>query len=315
MANAFNMELRAQREWSWLLATWLFLGGTGSGLFLLFLAVELPLALAVCSLALILTGGVVLLLELGNPLRAWRTIFRAGTSWLSRGVLFVLLFVLTAAVSIGPRLAASSWLAPLDNTAFEQFFGWIAGLCALMIILYPALFFLSTSRAIPFWRTPLLPFLFVGYGLLGGAGFVLLFAPYWAAPSSIALLAVTLIAINAVMIAIYLFTMHRSEISARESVRLLNCTPLGLIFWLGVVVSGMILPVLEILLVQSNGMVAGALILLGGLLFRYCLLKAGVYIPPALVGTELDLSKLNRTSAAFEREYAGMNAQGAGHSG
>ena len=87
MSNAFNMELRAQQEWSWLLAIWLFLGGTGSGLFLVFLAFGLPPFYGAVALALIVVGGVVLLLELGNPLRAWRGIFRAGTSWLSRGVL------------------------------------------------------------------------------------------------------------------------------------------------------------------------------------------------------------------------------------
>ena len=86
MSNAFNMELRAQQEWSWLLAIWLFLGGTRQR--------PLPAlsGLRACrrSMALwrwrsILVGGVDLLLELGSPLRAWRAVFRAGTSWLSRG--------------------------------------------------------------------------------------------------------------------------------------------------------------------------------------------------------------------------------------
>ena len=57
MSNAFNTELRAQQEWSWLLAIWLFLGGSGSGLFLLFVAFELPPYDAAVSLALIATGA------------------------------------------------------------------------------------------------------------------------------------------------------------------------------------------------------------------------------------------------------------------
>jgi len=315
MANVFNMELRAQQEWSWLLAIWLFLGGTGSGLFLLFLAFELATLYGVLSLGLIMAGGVVLLLELGNPLRVWRTLFRPGTSWLSRGVFFVLIFIASSAVVLAPRLGILPWLSPLTDSLAIRLLGWVAGLCALMIVLYPAFFFLTTSRAIPFWNTPLLPLLFVGYAVLGGAGGVLLLAGFSSIPSQIEPLAVTMILINAAMILIYLLTMYRAGGSAQESVRLLNRNALGLIFWLGVVVAGMVLPLLEILIVRWSMAPAGALILVGGLLFRYCLLKAGVYIAPALVEADVDLKTLNRTSAEFEREYAGMGAQSAGRSG
>ncbi len=312
MSNAFNMELRAQQEWSWLLAIWLFLGGSGSGLFLLFLALALSPVYAAVSLALIVVGGVVLLLELGNPLRAWRAIFFLGSSWLSRGAFCVFLFAVSALLSVGPRFEILSWLSPLDNSLAARLLGWLAGLCALMIILYPAFFFRSTSRAIPFWNTPLLPLLFASYAGLGGVGLVLLLTPYLEAPSQVAPLAGVLILINAALISIYLVVMHRSGGSARESVRLLSHPPLSLIFWIGVVVLGMVFPLVEVLFIQSTMAVAGAFLLLGGFLFRYCLLKAAVYIPPALVATEFDLSKLNRTSADFEREYAGMGATRSG---
>ena len=208
MSNAFNTELRAQQEWSWLLAIWLFLGGTGSGLFLVFLAFELPPFYGAVALALILVGGVVLLLELGNPLRAWRGVFRAGTSWLSRGVLFVVLFVVSAFLSVVPRLEIFAWFAPLDNGLAVRLLGWFAGFCALMITLYPAFFFRSASRAIPFWNTPLLPLFFVGYALLGGAGNPVAAHPYANAPSQVAPLAVALIVIEAAMVAIHLTEMH-----------------------------------------------------------------------------------------------------------
>lgn len=315
MANVFNMELRAQQEWSWLLAIWLFLGGTGGGLFLLFLAFELPVIYGALSFGLIMAGGVVLLLELGNPLRVWRTLFRPGTSWLSRGVFFVLIFIASSVVVLGPKLGLLPWLAPFADSLAVRLAGWVAGLCALMIVLYPAFFFLSTSRAIPFWNTPLLPLLFVGYAALGGAGWVLLLTPYSSAPPQIQPLAVTLILINAAMILIYLITMYRAGGSAQESVRLLNRNTLGLTFWIGVVVAGMALPLAEILVVRLSMAAAGAFILVGGLLFRYCLLKAGVYIAPALVEVDIDLGKLNRTSSEFKREYAGMGTQSAGRSG
>ena len=98
MPDGFNTELTARQEWSWMLAIWLFFGGTGSGLFLLFLAFDLPPFYGAVALALIAVGGVDLLLELGNPFRLWRTILHPDTSWLSRGVLFVVLFLVSAFV-------------------------------------------------------------------------------------------------------------------------------------------------------------------------------------------------------------------------
>ena len=216
MSNAFNMELRAQQEWSWMLAIWLFLGGSGCGLFVLYLIFGLPPLYGALALALILVGGIDLLLELGSPLRAWRTVLRAGTSWLARGACCVSLFIVAAALSVGPRLEVLPFLAPLENSLAAQVLGWFAGLCAVIIILYPAFFFRSTSRAVPFWNTPLLPLFFVGYGVSGGAGVMLLLTPYASAPSAIETLAAVLIVINAAMVAIHLTDMQRSGGSGRN---------------------------------------------------------------------------------------------------
>ena len=89
----------------------------------------------------------------------------------------------------------------------------------------------------------------------------------------------------------------------------MNRAPLSWIFWPGVVLIGMVLPLGQILFIPSTMAAAGAFILLGGFLFRYCLLKAGVYNPPAIVPAGFDFSKLNRASSEFEREYAGMETQ------
>jgi formate-dependent nitrite reductase membrane component NrfD len=308
LPSTFNAAPRAQQAWSWLLAVWLFLGGTGSGLFLVFLAFGLPHEFAALSLALVLTGGVVLLLELGSPLRAWRTVFRPSTSWLSRGVFFVLLFIAACVLSVGPTFEMFSRPSWLDNSLAEKLLRSIAGLCALMIILYPAFFFLSTSRAIPFWGTPLLPLLFTSYAVLGGDGVTLLSSPWATAVlPQVELSAVILIAANAVIISRYLVTMARIGGSARESVRLLSRAPLSWLSSIGVGAIGMLLPLLAILLAQP--LAAGASILIGGLLFRFCLLKAGVYAVSALTEKAPDLSMLNRTGADFEREYADMMAQ------
>lgn len=311
MAQRFNMSLRSQQEWSWLLAIWLFLGGSGAGLFLLFQIFALPPAFAGISLALVMAGGVVLLSELGNPQRVWRTVSRPGTSWLSRGVLFVLLFIVTGFLSVAPEFAAFSSL-PWDRTGTAgRVLGWIASLGALMIILYPGFFF-SSNRAIPFWNTPFIPVIFIAYAALGAAGIVLALSEFLpGGMERMADLAGALIVLNMLMVAVYLMVMRRAGGAAGESVRLLGQAALGRTMWIGVVLVGMVLPLAAIIWFGAALTTAGACILTGCLLFRYCVLKAGVYVPPALVTADYDFSKLNRNNADLKREYTAMAAHGA----
>jgi formate-dependent nitrite reductase membrane component NrfD len=309
--NLFNTELRPQEEWAWLLAMWLYLGGTGGGLFVLYAVLGLPPLFGALSLGIVLAGGLVLLFELGSPLRAWRALFRARTSWLSRGVFCVIFFIAAGFLFVAPQFGGLPWLGLLASGAAATALGWIAGLSALMIMLYPAFFFRSTSSAIPFWSSPLLPLLFVAYAALGAVGVILLLGAYSGdVLPRMQVLAELLIAVNAFLILLYLTSVNRSADAVRESLRLLNRLPLLAVAWIGVVVIGMLIPLLVLLLAPWAGAYAGAGILVGALLFRYCLLKAGVYVAPALVARAPELSKISRNSTAFEREYARMASAG-----
>ena len=128
-------------------------------------------------------------------------------------------------------------------------------------------------------------------------------------------LAAVLIVVTCVLLGAYLLAMHRAGGPARESVRLLNAPPLSWTFRLGVIAVGLLLPLLLVLWVPSAVVLAGLCMLVGGLLFRYCVLKVGVYVPPALVQEGMDFSRLNRTGTDLQREYAGMAAQRAGGRG
>ena len=87
----------------------------------------------------------------------------------------------------------------------------------------------------------------------------------------------------------------------------MNRAPLSWIFWLGVVLVGMILPLRgKFCSFHRPWRLPALFSSIGGFLFRYSLLKAGVYVAPSIVPAGVDLSKLNRTSSQFEREYAGM---------
>jgi sulfite dehydrogenase (quinone) subunit SoeC len=307
MAQGFNAQLKCQQEWGWLLSIWLFLSGSGCGLFVLFKLLDLPILFAVLGLGSIVLGGAVLLLELGSPLRAWRGVSRMRTSWLSRGVFFVCFFLLTGFLSVAPAWVA--WL-PWDSASRSAgALGWIAALCALMIVLYPG-FFLAKNRSIPFWNTAWLPAVLVSYAASGASAMILLGSAYLRnGVSPFDSLAAVLIVLNGMLVGVYLLAMHRESGPARESVRLLNTAPMSWSFRLGVILVGMLLPLMLLLWVPSAAVLAGACMLAGSFLFRYCVLKVGVYVPPALVQEGMDFSRLNRSSTELQREYAGMAAQ------
>ena len=315
MVQGFNAELKCQREWGWLLSIWLFLSGTGCGLFLLFKILDLPIFFALLALGSIVLGGAVLLLELGSPLRAWRGASRIRTSWLSRGVVLVCFFILTGFLSVTPAFV--SWLPWEGASLTGGALGWIAALCALMIVLYPG-FFLAKNRSIPFWNTGWLPAVLVGYAATGASAMILLGSAFLTVKEGLRpfdSLAAVLIVVTGILVGAYLLAMHRAGGPARESVRLLNTPPLSWTFQVGVIVVGMLLPLLLVLWVPSAGVLAGGCMLIGSLLFRYCVLKVGVYVPPALVQEGMDFSRLNRTGTDLEREYAGMAAHHAGGRG
>ena len=282
MECGFNMEMRSQQEWSWLLAIDLFLGGVGGGLFLLFQFFSLPLFVAILALVLVALGALVLLSELGHPLRAWRAIFKLRTSWISRGVLFVSLFLGAGALYVASTMAAFSWLPWAGDTLGARILWYIAGFCAVFVILYPG-FILTASPAVPFWKTPLLPVLFLTPSIRGASGIVLLISPFFAlapGPPPIGSLVLLLIVVNFVIISIYLSTMNHSGRAAKEAVQLLTQRGrLGWTFGMGALLVGMILPLFVLVWVPSGAVLAGAFILTGALLFRYCILKAGVYVP------------------------------------
>lgn len=313
MAQGFNAELKCQREWGWLLSIWLFLSGTGCGLFLLFKILDLPVFFALLALGSIVLGGAVLLLELGNPLRAWRGVSRIRTSWLSRGVVFVCFFILTGVLSVAPAFVP--WLPWGSEGRTAGALGWIAALCALMIVLYPG-FFLAKNRSIPFWNTAWLPAVLVSYAATGASAMIVLGSAFLGdGPRPFDSLAAILIVVSGILLCVYLLAMQHAGGPAKESVRLLNTPPLSWTFRLGVVLVGMLLPLSLILWAPSANVLAGVCILTGSLLFRYCVLKVGVYVPPALVQEGVDFSRLNRTGSELEREYAGMAAQRAGGRG
>jgi len=90
---------------------------------------------------------------------------------------------------------------------------------------------------------------------------------------------VVLIVVNLALGSMYLAVSRGSGLASRESVRRLHEGSLGVLFQGGAIFVGMIAPLAMVLWLPSALALAGVCILIGGLLFRYCVLKAGVYVP------------------------------------
>ena len=255
-------------------------GGLGGGLYLVSLYFDSLWGMFVSWLIIAVVKGGAHLIFLGKPLRFWRIVFRPNSSWLSRGIIFVLSFVVFGAI----QMAFSYWL---PGSGLEILFKVLAGITALAVALYTG-FILNTVKSVPFWNSSLLPILFVLCGILGGFGLAVIIglnggginvhtaenASRW------------LLVVNALMIAIYLWAAARRDTTGKQSVMEQMRGNLSQFFWVGIVVLGIIIPLVIAFTSYFASDISSALIIFGvaceiagGLALRYCVLKASRMLP------------------------------------
>jgi formate-dependent nitrite reductase membrane component NrfD len=162
----------------------------------------------------------------------------------------------------------------------------VAAACG--VLLYEG-FVYAASRAIPFWRTNLLPVLYIAYGLRGGAALLLIAAAFGGAGFDVATVeAVKLwvVVSTAVLILLYVLAGRRAGGAARESVAQLVAGRLSPAFYGGTIVVGIVVPI--VLAVARESFAApelavlgliGVASLVGDFYVKYCIVKAGVYVP------------------------------------
>jgi formate-dependent nitrite reductase membrane component NrfD len=255
-------------------------GGLGGGLYLISLFFNNLWGMLISWLIIAVIKGGAHLIFLGKPLRFWRIVFRPGSSWLSRGIIFVFSFVLFGAIQMG----FTYWM---PGGPGEIVFKVLAGLAAFGITVYTG-FVLNTVKGVPFWNSTLLPLLFVLCGLLGGFGLSVVIALNG---GGIDLAAAEtgsrwLLIINVLLIIIYLWSAANREVTGRRSVMEQMKGELAPMFWIGIVVLGIIVPgVIALASIFAGGISSVLLIagvtceIAGGLALRYCILKAGAYTP------------------------------------
>lgn len=290
--DEFTVGFRSQREWRWLILLAFFLGGVGGGLFLISMFTGFVPGLIAGLIVVIVGKGSAHIMFLGRPERFWRIFAAPQSSWISRGIYIVTVFsvfgILYALAHV-PQLGVLPW-AP--ETPLGRVVQGIAILAGLLLVTYTG-FVMAYSPAIQLWSTPLLPALFGLYSLSAGIAGLFLMLPFVGKVSldvkGLETLEIALIACAIVFLGMYVLTMLYSTVGAKEGVRSLIYGQLAPVFWGGVVVVGLILPLI-LVVVAYQGLIpassippivgaAGLLELLGGFLLRHCLLRAGIFAP------------------------------------
>ncbi len=282
----YDFMVKPQQQKDWIdgrgnfIAFAFFLGGISGGLYLAAAYFDNLTGMFVAWL-LSLLMGISYMIHLSHPFRSWRMFMKPKTSWIARGFIFIMLFIGLTFITLILR----QWFP--DATGSITTFKVLAGIFAFAQSIYTG-FAVSYVNAIKVWNSAIVPVLFVTCGITGGLAILL--AVFIAGDSSqIAalenIIRVVLIAL-AVIIGVYLWNTTYSSAAARDAIKRLVGGSLAPLFWVGVFLFGIVIPVaisISTLYASeaSSGLLITAIIseIIGGLALRFAILKAGVYTP------------------------------------
>lgn len=304
--------MNAQTQWGPLIAWYLFLAGAGAGAYLVSYVSdrmgERYRALArpgvYLGAPLVAIGSLLLLFHLGNPLQVWRGILRPNSSMMSLGIWILIIFLVLSSLHL------ATFLLPKVFKFSARVMPWIKGCAAVfavLAILYTGLL-LGVVKAIPFWNTPVLPLLFLVSSISTGMGAVLLVVGFQRLlkPSSeatqssgesvhaLSRVDVALIVTEMLVLFVFLFTMIAGGTTEAGSARSLVSGDNSVLFWLGLVVIGLLVPfALGAWTITRSARISGrslsavtmlsaVCLLIGGLALRYAILAAGATVSSLL---------------------------------
>lgn len=285
VGDSFNVGFRFQRYWDTPMANAFFACEAGAGFFLASMLVNyLP------GMVAGLVVGVGLksffhLSHMGVPVKSWRAILRPDRSWISRGLLGIVLFV-----GFGGAHIANQWYGLSAAWGLPDVIGdlikFAAGASAVVCMTYQG-FAMSHSSAISLWSTGLMPVSSFVYSATSGVMLVL--ATGWnsflAERTDLRELLVTVgmflcFGLAAVVISLLHASRHGSP-GARKSFELLTKDLYAKWFYSLIWIVGIVIPVLILWLApnQTAIIVAAVAVLLGHYSYRVLIFKAGVFEP------------------------------------
>lgn len=291
LAEDVGALFRPQRQWTegqGLYLIWaFFFSGVGAGTWL----VSTPLVfnslagMVIGFLLLTAASGVAHLAFLGRPLRVWRMITHVRTSWLSRGLLGMLLFSTSGLLYLIPMFGlAVPWSTA---STFGEAMLVVSIVSALWTSAYKGFVF-GAARGIPFWNSPILPPVFIGYAFRSGLAVLLVIAALSGDVVGLHAVETTklwVVVSAAAIVLFYVWIMKDSGVAAQRSVQELLRGRVSLAFYLGTVTAGILIPVVGGSLAfftelpRSAVGIIGTASLIGDFYITYTIAKAGIYAP------------------------------------
>ncbi len=294
----FRKVALLQKDWHWEIAIYLFLGGVAAGAYIVgavsgFLGwTSMARWGIILSFPTIAIGSIFLVAHLGNPIRAYLATSNMSTSWISRGVIFISLFMLISVIHI----------------ILNEFVHYTGGvitilkvlgiICGIGTMVYTGAL-LSASKGIPFWRSGIMPVLFMFSAVATGLFAVVIFVYFfgtglWTIAPIVAMIAGALLLGELVVIIFLLHAAYRLPESRDSAVTVMKKGS----FIVGDLLLGLIVPLalmLYIVLGRAGAnmgilmVIAGILALIGGLLLRYMVLSVGMVTSMYASGFEFKL--------------------------
>lgn len=275
-----------QKEWGWLIAVYLFLGGVAGGAYTIgainsFMGESLKLSTTVAlwiAFPALLIGTIFLLADLGTPSRAVLAAMKPGTSWIARGTLIISIFMVLAFIHLVLHQFMGVEGGPAKTVAV------LGIIFAIGTMSYTGIL-LGASKGIPFWRSGVVPVVFVVSAMVTGHFAIMLGVTVFGNTSETAMAlrvmsieAAILVVLEVLAILFFLQAAFRLPDSRESAERILRKR----MFVVGYFVVGLALPLLLMLIAyRSTGSMVGIIALgalcglLGGLILRQAVLICG----------------------------------------
>lgn len=279
--NEFLIGYQLQREWAWLIAAAFFFGTAGAGLYFVSFAIDFHRGALAALLIVGVCKGTAHMLFLGKPLRFPLAVRRWRTSWISRGVIAMFVFLGCGVVYVA-GFPDGSFVSHDVSLAF----GWVALAAAFVIMVYDG-FVLRSCRGIPLWNTSLMPVVGLAYAFLGGTTVTLVLQAVFGESTRrwLEWLQLGLLFLNLALVATILVTARSRDAAAQLSASLLTRGPVARLFVLVAIGVGIGCTLVLVAVSLASGsraalVAAGATDLVGEFFLFFSLLRVGAH--PAL---------------------------------
>ncbi|MCF8090967.1 MAG: DMSO reductase [Desulfotignum sp.] len=252
-----------------------FFSEIGAGLYFMSLFYSFRPGIVLGWLITLVLGGLIHMLYLGNPKRAWRMIMKPNTSELSRGIWIIGVF------------AVLGFLQIITPGGFNMVFNFIMGILCLLIISH-GFATMNVIRALPAWNsTIVLPLSIISGIWVGHQLLQLMFAISGnaAAASGMEVWAAAFFLAYFLCMLLYAWGTWHASGAAKAAIQRMLEGDLKQITYIGVGVLAILVP-LVFTLIMWGGDTNGFLIFLrlasvcaGDLAIRYLIMKSAVYNP------------------------------------